>query len=117
MATEEEKPKIIKRAVTFKEISETIPEPKLNKNVPEDGIFFKQDTQSLPSCIPWFESPKIVLPLFFITGVVFIGIGAGMFWFSSTEIVHDYTNCKNENDEFCHDIITNMTDQREYPNS
>ena len=69
MATEEEKPKIIKRAVTFKENNETIPEPKISKNAPEDGIFFKRDTQSLPSCIPWYESPRIVLPLFFITGM------------------------------------------------
>ncbi|OAX82284.1 hypothetical protein ACJ72_03365 [Emergomyces africanus] len=43
-------------------------------------------------------TPKTVLPLFFIVGVIFAPIGGLLIWASSTvqEVVIDYTNCASE---------------------
>lgn len=74
---------------------------------PKDTPFSQQ---KLPAWEPMLTAGT-VLPAFFVIGIAFIAIGAGLLFFTNTikEIELDYTDCKNTNNDLCHEIIANKT--------
>lgn len=66
---------------------------------PSDSAF-KQ--QRLPAWQPMLTAGT-VLPSFFIIGIAFIPVGVALLYFSNavSERIIDYTNCTNENNEYC----------------
>jgi hypothetical protein len=70
---------------------------------------FKQ--QALPAWQPILTAGT-VLPTFFVIGVAFIPIGAGLVYFSNTvhEVEVDYTDCVNiaNTSQMCKDVINSM---------
>ena len=66
--------------------------------------------QQLPAWQP-ILTPGTVLPTFFVIGIAFVAIGIGLLYFSNDvkETVIEYTDCKNDQGEMCHDVI-NRTD-------
>jgi len=74
---------------------------------PKDTPFSQQQ---LPAWQP-ILTPGTVLPTFFVIGIAFVAIGIGLLYFSNDvkETVIEYTDCKNDLGEMCHDVI-NRTD-------
>ena len=70
--------------------------------------------QKLPAWQPILTAGT-VLPAFFVIGVAFVAIGAGLLYFTNGILEHeiDYTDCINTlngNGEPCHEVIKNDTD-------
>ena len=80
----------------------------LKKNIFLTDTPFSQ--QQLPAWQP-ILTPGTVLPTFFVIGIAFVAIGIGLLYFSNDvkETVIEYTDCKNDLGEMCHDVI-NRTD-------
>jgi len=70
---------------------------------PKDTPFSQQQ---LPAWQP-ILTPGTVLPTFFVIGIAFVAIGIGLLYFSNDvkEKVIEYTDCKNDQDQLCHEVI------------
>ncbi|XP_023709870.1 cell cycle control protein 50A isoform X2 [Cryptotermes secundus] len=75
---------------------------------PSDSAF-KQ--QRLPAWQPILTAGT-VLPTFFVIGIAFIPVGIGLLYFSDEvkEVTVDYTDCKNQNDVRCSEVISQNKD-------
>lgn len=75
---------------------------------PSDSAF-KQ--QRLPAWQPILTAGT-VLPTFFVIGIAFIPVGIGLLYFSDEvkEVTIDYTDCKNQSDVRCSEVISQNKD-------
>ena len=76
-----------------------------------DNTDFKQ--QSLPAWKPYLTVENIV-PFIFLIGASFVPIGIGMIFISNNvmEKVIPYTDCKNDRNQMCKDVISNVEARR-----